>query len=102
MKSCSVSGPQNGFHLGVLEHELSQLVIMTCAHPGEPPVAERQMTVGVQTCSDPQRVRRQVTLEHVVAGDVIDLVNYGKTDSSRCVQFGVRLGEEDHAIYRSA
>jgi hypothetical protein len=36
------------------------------------------MAVGIQTRGDPQSVRRQVTLEHVGAGDVKDIV------TSRC------------------
>ena len=38
--SSSVGGPQNGPHLGMLEHVFPQAVIMTGAHPGEPPVRE--------------------------------------------------------------
>ena len=42
--------------------------------PGKLPAGKRQVTVGVQTGGVPQRVRRQVTLEHVVAGDVKDIL----------------------------
>ena len=72
--SCSVGRPQNGPHLRMLEHVFPQPVVMTGAHPGEPRRPKRQMAIRIQTRRDPQSVRRKVTLEHVVAGDVKDIV----------------------------
>jgi hypothetical protein len=71
----SVGRPQNGPDLGMLEHVLPQPVVMTGAHPCESPIAEGHVTVSVQAGGDTQGVRRQVTLEHVVAGDVKDIVS---------------------------
>jgi len=51
---------------------------VTRTHPSEPPVGKRQMTVGVQTGRDSKGVGRQVTLEHVVAADVVDTVLGGR------------------------
>jgi hypothetical protein len=50
----SVGGLHYKFRLRMMEGELSQPVKMTGAHPGEPPIGERQMAVGVQAGGDTQ------------------------------------------------
>ena len=59
----------------MLEHVLAQAVIMAGTHPGEPPVGEGEVAVGVQTRRDIQRVRRQVTLKHIVTSHMEDFVS---------------------------
>ena len=66
----SVRRAQDLPDFGVLDHERSQPVIVTCILPGDVAVGERQVAVGVQTGRDPQSVGREVAFEHVLADDV--------------------------------
>ena len=73
--SFSVGGPQNRPDLRMVHHVFPQPMKVTRTYPSEASIREAQVAVGVQTGRDAQCVRREVTLEHVVAGDVKDTVS---------------------------
>ena len=70
----SVGRPQDLPDFGVLGHERSQPVIVTCILPGDVAVGEREVAVGVQTGRDPQSVGREITFIHVLALHVEDAI----------------------------